>query len=137
MKTLAKLAAGGLAALALLPGCATSDNPNEGGLFGYLQHGSSGYQRRLDERQERLAILQHDTAEEQSRTESLTRRQTNARATISRLSNLKERAKGLGSAALSGRINQIERSGDVSEADIARLEAEIRELKRKAAGVGQ
>ena len=136
MKLFAKLS-GVLAALTLLSGCATSDNPNEGGLFGYLQHGSSGYQRRLDERQERLAVLEHDTAQEHARTESLTRRQSNARTTISRLSSLKEQAKSLGSVSLSGRINQIERRGDVTEADIARLEAEIRELKRKAAEVGQ
>lgn len=48
----------GLALLTFASGCATSDDPREGGLFGYWQHGEKGYERRLEERRAVLAETQ-------------------------------------------------------------------------------
>jgi|GEM_PF-1615969 len=47
----------------LLAGCGpVSDDPREGGLAGYLQHGDRGYQRRLDSRQSELDTLDAEGA---------------------------------------------------------------------------
>ncbi len=37
-------------------GCATTDDPREGGLLGYIVHGEEAYRERLGERKEKLEI---------------------------------------------------------------------------------
>lgn len=64
-------------AVLLLSGCATSDDPREGGLIGYMQHGERGYQRRLDERRALLAESEAATLlAEQERATLEARRET-------------------------------------------------------------
>ncbi len=61
----------------IITGCAVSDNPNEGGLFGYWLH-KDDYQKRLDERRQRLDQLEQEIAKEQQKSSEL----ENKRATM-------------------------------------------------------
>lgn len=70
-----------LAAL-LLSACATTDDPREGGLFGYLQHGESGYQQRLDERHALLGQSEAATLLAEQERATLEARRTAARERI-------------------------------------------------------
>lgn len=124
-----------LAGLWILPSCAVSDNPREGGLFGYLQHGDAGYQRRIDDRRYRLGSLEEENASEQSRTASLKARQASASQTISRLSDLKAQARSLGSISLAAKIQRLESQGDATDAEVRRLEAEVEALRRRSDGL--
>ena len=62
-------------AVAVASGCAsTSDDPREGGLFGYWQHGEEGYQKRLDARREQLSEAETRAADAQSESSQLEQR---------------------------------------------------------------
>jgi hypothetical protein len=51
-----------------ISGCATSDDPRQGGLIGYWQHGEKGYQQRLEQRQAEVeaAKVRADSAQDES-----------------------------------------------------------------------
>lgn len=65
-----------------LSGCALSDDPREGGLFGYWATGESGYQRRINERKTRLGSAQRTTASLQREHSSLSGKYQNLRAQV-------------------------------------------------------
>lgn len=55
----------------VLCGCATSDDPRQGGLFGYWATGEAGYEKRLEEKRESLETMQEQTRIADDRTASL------------------------------------------------------------------
>lgn len=65
-------------------GCATSDDPREGGLIGYLRHGEQGYQDRLDRRQIEVESVQQEAAAAQAESNRLRQRRDEIQAELAR-----------------------------------------------------
>ncbi len=66
-----------ISAALLVFGCATTDDPRQGGLFGY---NPSAYQRRIAEREAALATLKQEEAAQRDRTARLAQDQERARS---------------------------------------------------------
>lgn len=111
-----------------LVSCSTSTDPREGGLFGYWHTGDAGYQARVMNLQNQLSDVEENTA-------ALNRRNSSLRAQKSRLSSLKNDARGLsGGVALMGRIQRAEAGAESDpnlEAKVRQLESEVRALKAR------
>lgn len=73
----------GLLAL-LLAGCATSNDPREGGLIGYLRHGEAGYQERLNQREGELESVEREAAAARTEAERLRERRDEVRTELAR-----------------------------------------------------
>lgn len=74
------------AAILGLNSCAqVSDNPREGGLIGYLQHGDKGYQQRLNQRGQHLSTIEQDTSRMRSSKADLQRQRDAERSRMAAL----------------------------------------------------
>ena len=60
-----------LALASLAAGCATTDDPRQGGLFGYWGTGSKGYEQRLERRKGEVGTVQQQAEEEKARAAGL------------------------------------------------------------------
>ncbi len=104
--------------------CNYSDDPREGGLFGYMQHGEAGYERRLDRRGQELEGIERDTDRMRAGTSSLERQRNAEKARM---------------ASLRGDLSQIDSHLASLEAQLARgnvndpgLSRQIAAQRRKA-----
>ncbi|MCB1853189.1 MAG: hypothetical protein KDI83_20845 [Gammaproteobacteria bacterium] len=93
--------------IGLLAGCATSDDPREGGLFGGIQGlAGGGYERRISEREENLARMRE-----------------------------MQRELSQESAALDAQKQQHQQALQMERRKLAALDADVRSLQRKLAGM--
>ena len=67
-----------------IAGCAASDDPRAGGLFGYWQHGEKGYREGLERRREDLASTQEEGRAAEEETLRLQRQRDSRRAELER-----------------------------------------------------
>lgn len=67
----------------LCAGCATSDDPRKGGLFGYWLH-KDDYAQRIEERQQRLAELEAENERQKQESARLEDEQAKIRAELDR-----------------------------------------------------
>ena len=140
-----------------LPSCNYSDDPREGGLFGYMQHGEAGYQRRLDRRAQELEGIERDTERMRAGTSSLEKqrnaekaRMTSLRGDLSRIDSQlasieAQLARGnVSDPGLSQQIAAQRRKAEALKYDDARtitqlaaerdkLEREVANLRKRAA----
>ena len=101
-----------------------SDDPREGGLFGYMQHGEAGYERRLDRRGQELEGIEQDTERMRSGTSSLEKQRNSEKARMSALRGDLSR--------IDGQLASIEAqlaSGNVSDPGLSQ---QIAAQRRKA-----
>jgi len=117
----------GALVVSLLSGCASSDDPREGGLFGGIEGLSSGsYDERVREREERLAALRDTQSELVEDRETLDRSRAEAERELAmeseRLSALQEDVARL--RAELGRLSSEQEEQDVRVSELqARLDA--------------
>lgn len=125
MKT--KIAVGLL--MGLLAGCATpSDDPHKGGLFGYMAHGSSGYQKRLDQKQQDLSGIEQNTTTVKAEAGQLeAEKQEKAAALEKQKAELAQLDKDLG--AIENDVGTLQAQSEEQEDRKAELELEINRIK--------
>jgi hypothetical protein len=117
----------GILAIGLLTasGCATTDNPREGGLFGY---NPKAYERRIAERESALKTLQDDQAREQQETkqleDSISRKQAEKDALDQQLARIDA---DIGKIAQQVQKTKVQTK--VQEQKRTKLSAEIKALK--------
>lgn len=70
--------------LCLFYGCATTDDPHEGGLISYMVHGEDAYQKRLEEKQITLSAEQENQRQAVEATSQLEREKQAKLAELSR-----------------------------------------------------
>lgn len=131
----------------LFAGCATSDDPRQGGLIGYWQHGKQGYQERLERRQAELAEEEGAAGAAQRDQASLEQRVNEQRATLTRhrdelaalraeVASLKEAVNRLAERDQTDReLEHLERQLDDAQSELTALESDtdlpIRERTRR------
>ncbi|MFP4154884.1 MAG: hypothetical protein ACLFSG_04230 [Halothiobacillaceae bacterium] len=120
----------GLACILLLGGCATSDDPREGGFFGGVSGISSGaYDERVRTREERLAALraaQQDLAAEQG---ELDRSRSEAEQVLAAEQRRLAALQG-DIDELDGRVARLAAEDDASAGRIAQLRTRIDSLQQ-------
>ncbi len=130
-----------MAALLLPAGCASSDDPHQGGFFGGVAGLTSGaYEKRAADRQKELTSLQEEQDYLKSRAEELTRSQSETQSQISNLeAQLGEFKRGLAdlnsevsTTRGSQRINQKAR--DELSRQIAQLGEQIKRINNAPSG---
>jgi chromosome segregation ATPase len=103
----------------MLAGCGpVSDDPREGGLAGYLQHGDRGYQRRLDSRQSELDNLDAEGARLKRTSGSLQQDRSSMQAQLDQNRNALR--------GMNGELATLERQVASSRGNNQRLLGEIR-----------
>lgn len=115
--------------VALLTGCATTDDPREGGFFGGVQGISSGaYERRAQEREENLAKMRAMQKELETETASLDaqkhQRQVVLEREKSKLATLNKDVK-----ALDARLAKLSKEQGASDKRVADLQHRLSLLK--------
>lgn len=119
----------------LLSSCETTDDPRQGGLFGYMATGDAGYQRRIMDRQGQLNYVEDQNAAEARRHDQLQGRKASILAQKQKLSALRSEAMGLtGGVSLAGRIYRTEQNAENIadlEAQVSKLSAEVAALRRR------
>jgi chromosome segregation ATPase len=114
----------------LLGGCATvSDDPHEGGLMGWMVHGPSGYQKRIDERQGQLEATHQQTAAEAEKTRTM---EAQRAAIEKRIADLEARLAELHQQtdALAKDLERVKAENAGSEAAKAKLEKQLDGLRK-------
>lgn len=119
-----------LAAILAVSGCATTDDPRQGGLFGY---NPAAYQRRIAEREAALATLKQEDAVQRERTAQLTQDQRRVRSEKEAAAHrLAEMDREIG--AIEKKISTAQVRTAAQKREYEDLNARLRQVKREMAG---
>ena len=118
-----------LLSLLFLVGCASSTDPHEGGFFGGVQGLSSGeYDKRIEERQNRLDRMRQDKEALDRENKQLTKQDEVLQAKVDkekhRLNKLNKDTN-----QLRKRIAELEKEGNVTQKEIDRLNKRMKALQ--------
>src|SRR2546421_12597882 len=108
--------------IVLAVGCATTDNPRQGGLFGY---NPSAYEARLEQRRQNLTALQQNQQQEEEQARQL---ESDVETRQAMLESERARLRGLDDdlARLQQNINQYQARTNVQQAVKQRLGRETK-----------
>jgi len=114
-------------------GCATTDDPREGGLIGYMQH-KDDYERRIEERQNKLGELQEEGEREKQKTSALEDERARLQADLDRQRKMLD-SLDAELEELSETIKLYQAETDAKQQEKEKIELEIETLKNKIAEV--
>ena len=108
-------------------GCATTDDPREGGLFGYSP---TAYEARLEQRRQNLTALQQNQQQEEAQARQL---ESDVQTRQAALESERARLRGLDDdlARLQQNINQYQARTSAQQAEKQRLGRESKRLQGK------
>ncbi len=113
-------------------GCATTDDPRQGGLFSYSP---TAYERRLEQRRQNLTALQQNQREEEERSQQL---ESGIQTRQALLDQERERIRLLDAelARLQQHINQRQTQTAAQKAEKQRLRQELKRLQAQVSALG-